>query len=503
MSVREAQLSLARFGRRSARTDDVPDSGSRTSPADPAVPDGPRPASRLLRAVVGFLLLEALLVSGRVELFHPIDFASDTSNYAAAGQRVAADHELYTLSAGDRPVPADNPPFWTVPLLSPPGAAIIWAPAALAGLTTFAIVLWWALGAAMTFAWTIFVAIRGSLGAVLLAGLLAPMTAVTAISGNLNAILMPVIVASWYLSRDAASPRRSFAGGFVVAFGAWVKLTPILILPWLVATKRWSAVLGTMVGLATFGLVGLAIAGWNAHVEFLTAGAQSATAGVTGAGPETLLLLLGVPAAIARLTPAVVAVASVLWVFTFRAKPSWAFVGAIAGVVMVTPVIRWESYSVLLAAAAPWVESRQKKFDQRKLGAAIAGAAALIVIGSMAVSMLVGSSSAGVRSSSSQTTIVRFVGPDRTSASFGYSVPPGLVGWAWVNEAGQFHGDVVVFDANCRQLFRGPVTSSAIEVDIDGAGGATVATPMPGSIPDPARLSYTSQCEQEFGPPRP
>jgi hypothetical protein len=145
--------------------------------------------SRLLRAVVGFLLIEALLISGSGELFRPAGFGTDASNYAP-GQRLVAGHEIYALSAGDRPVPADNPPYWTVPLLSPPGAALIWAPPALFGLTTLAIVLWWVLGAAMTFAWTIFVAIRGSIGAVVLAGLLAPMTAVTAISGNLNAILM-------------------------------------------------------------------------------------------------------------------------------------------------------------------------------------------------------------------------------------------------------------------------------------------------------------------------
>jgi Glycosyltransferase family 87 len=146
-----------------------------------------------------------------------------------------------------------------------------------------------------------------------------------------------MIVATWYLTRGASSRERLFAGGLVVALGARVKLTPILLLPWLIATKRWSAAVGTLVGLAALGLVGVAPAGWNAHLNFLDAGTQSATAGVTGAGPETLALLLGVPSSIARLTPAVVAVASVAWVVAFRARPGWAFVGAVAGVVLVTP----------------------------------------------------------------------------------------------------------------------------------------------------------------------
>lgn len=468
-------------------------------------PGSARPASRLLRVVVGFLLIEALLISGRDELFHPAGFGSDASNYAAAGQRLVAGHDIYSLSAGDHPVPADNPPYWTVPLLSPPGAALIWAPPAVLGLATLAIVLWWVLGAALTFAWTIFVAIRGSIGAVVLAGLLAPMTAVTAISGNLNAILMPIVVASWYLTRDASSRNRALAAGLLVGFGAWVKLTPILLLPWLIATKRWPAVFGTVVGLAALGLFGIATAGWTAHLRFLDAGTQSATAGVTGAGPETLALLLGVPAAVARLAPAVVAGASVAWVVAFRAKPGWSFAGAVVGVVMVTPVIRWESYSVLLAAAAPWVGtgSRLLKIDQRRQNAALAVAAVLILVGSTTASLLIGTSSAGIRSSLNEPLVVRFVGPDRTSASFGFNVSPGSAGLAWLDQAGQFVGDVVVFDANCRQLFRGPITSNSVDVDIDTAGEAVVTASTFQSLADRAFLPYTTRCEQELGPPRP
>jgi hypothetical protein len=225
---------------------------------------------------------------------------------------------------------------------------------------------------------------------------------------------------------------------------------------------------------------------------------------VTGAGPETLALLLGVPPQIARFTPAVVAVASISWVLTFRTRPSWAFVGAVAGVVMLTPVIRWESYSVLLAAAAPWVGSgsRMPRIDRRTQKVAAIAAGALVLVGSVAASLLVGSSSVGIHNASSEPTVVRFIGPDRTSASFGFSVSPGSVGWAWLDQAGQFHGDVVVFDAECRQLFRGPVTSSAVDVEIDNRGG-TLVTPSSGSRADGVFFSYTTQCEQELGPPRP
>ena len=64
----------------------------------------------------------------RPDLIRPADLGSDTSNYAAAGERLAQGSDLYALQAGDRPVPADNPPEWSVPILSPPAVGVLWAP---------------------------------------------------------------------------------------------------------------------------------------------------------------------------------------------------------------------------------------------------------------------------------------------------------------------------------------------------------------------------------------
>src|SRR5205823_2822366 len=54
----------------------------------------------------------------------------DAYTYLAAGQRLNAGHQLYALSPGDNPVQL-NPPYWTVPLLSPPFMAVLWRPLAL------------------------------------------------------------------------------------------------------------------------------------------------------------------------------------------------------------------------------------------------------------------------------------------------------------------------------------------------------------------------------------
>ena len=85
--------------------------------------------SRLLRFGVAIFFvgawLQTILII-RPDLVRPTDIGTDTSNYYAAGQRLADGHVLYALSPGDRPVPQDSPPFFSVPLLSPPPIAVIW-----------------------------------------------------------------------------------------------------------------------------------------------------------------------------------------------------------------------------------------------------------------------------------------------------------------------------------------------------------------------------------------
>ena len=49
--------------------------------------------------------------------------------YLAAGERLNAGHPLYALSPGDRPL-GMQPPYWTVPLLSPPPIAVLFRPLA-------------------------------------------------------------------------------------------------------------------------------------------------------------------------------------------------------------------------------------------------------------------------------------------------------------------------------------------------------------------------------------
>src|SRR4030088_3430196 len=65
----------------------------------------------------------------------------DAITYLAAGERLNAGHQLYALAPGDRWVWI-NPPFWTVPPLSPPPIAVLWRP--LAALPNeWGVGIWW------------------------------------------------------------------------------------------------------------------------------------------------------------------------------------------------------------------------------------------------------------------------------------------------------------------------------------------------------------------------
>ena len=87
---------------------------------------GPANLARLLTAIFWIGVL-AWVPTIRPDLLYPADLGSDSSNYAAAGERLALGPALYALEAGDRPVPADNPPEWSGPILSPPPVALPWA----------------------------------------------------------------------------------------------------------------------------------------------------------------------------------------------------------------------------------------------------------------------------------------------------------------------------------------------------------------------------------------
>jgi Glycosyltransferase family 87 len=463
---------------------------------------------RVVRAVALVLLAWVLyqVVTLRTDLLHPLDIGSDSWTYAAAGQRVFAGHPLYALAAGDRPVFDYNPPFWSVPILSPPGAGLLWTLPASIGLSAQAIDAWWIAGAILTLGWTTVVLVRGPLAAAVLAVAVGPLTALTALSGNLNALLMPLLVVTWYLAMTGESRRREFLAGLMVGVGAWTKLTPILLLPWFIACRRWSAVAGAIVGLGVLGLAGLVVGGWDAHVAYLSIGRQAATAGATGPGPTSLLLQLGIAPGLAALAPLGIAGSSAALMALLRDRPKWGFVVAVVAATLVLPVLRLESYSMLVAVAAPWVSLPTRKVNEAGRGRSLVAGVLVVVLvstGLLAAQGVVSTtSSISVTNRSGAPIVVRFALPDQ-SASFGFGVPAAASGSGWRDQPGGFRGDVIVFDASCRQVLRQTISAGDIDVEVGPAGQVTVTqvrsqaalSLSPGQV-----LSFTSECGDELGP---
>jgi hypothetical protein len=98
---------------------------------------------RRFYSLVAFGLVLGLYVAVQATYFGRGFVPGDAFTYLAAGERLNAGHMLYALSPGDRPVDL-NPPYWTVPLLSPPPIAVLFRAFAALPPDTGAYA-WWAL----------------------------------------------------------------------------------------------------------------------------------------------------------------------------------------------------------------------------------------------------------------------------------------------------------------------------------------------------------------------
>lgn len=200
--------------------------------------------------VVAFIVLLSLIA-----VWGP----NDSIVYLAGDQRLNAGHPLYALSPGDMPIGL-NPPYWTVPLLTPPLIAVIWRPLALLDPVLVETV-WWVAMAVVT-ASSVALLYRRAFIATGLAMLpLAIPVAVLAMSGNIDALrLAGSLAILWLVQRD----RDGLAGG-VAGFLVVLKLTPLPLVWWLLLIGRPRALVAAM-GVAVACLaIAPAGAGVDAH----------------------------------------------------------------------------------------------------------------------------------------------------------------------------------------------------------------------------------------------
>jgi hypothetical protein len=309
--------------------------------------------TRLLRfAFAGFWLFQVLVVisGARKDLLHPTDLGSDSSNYVAAAERLVAGHDLYALQPGDRPAPLDNSPEWTVPILSPPTAPTVlaWTVLLPDGIRLYPT---WALGLAGTVA-------AGFLAAALapplfllvatqyLAGL-----ALTAWSGNVNALIAPMLIAIWW---GARAPGRwpAVLAGVLVALAVAIKIGPLVVALWLLAQRRRDATIAMVAAGGVIAAATLALAGPGSVTRYLGI-ARDAAAMPAELSLPGILTRQGLPPDLAAAAlPAALIVAAVI-VVAWPRRPE-AFLLAVLGSIFATTVVRLETIGVFVAAGAAW-----------------------------------------------------------------------------------------------------------------------------------------------------
>jgi hypothetical protein len=282
-----------------------------------------RPTIRLFGAGIG--LVAAVAVFGGITWWVTNGFlAGDTLTYWMAGHRLNVGHALYSFLP-------DDPWLFGIrgyALYSPPLIAVPWV--LLAGMSGNAgMILWWV---AMAFcaAWSVSAVLLGTRGwgGLLVLPLTLSLTVLVGI-GNVDAAILSGLISAWML-RD--HPR---ALGILVAILVSIKLTPAVLVIWLMATRRWRA-------LAWCAGAGLALAAMTAAVL----------------GPAIFADYLGVIGGVGGSHPAALAViaAGLVAILFLGRHGRVAFAMAVVLIPFGSPVAAAHTWSLLLAALSPAIQ---------------------------------------------------------------------------------------------------------------------------------------------------
>jgi Glycosyltransferase family 87 len=284
----------------------------------------------------------AIIVATFVHFLAQGYVAWDAPTYLAAGERLNAGHNLYALGPGDRAVYID-PPFWTVPLLSPPPIAVLWRPIALLGNT--GILIWWGVCIASIVGSVVAVCVRAPrIGGPAVLVLAVPLAWELG-TANVNGLLFAGFIAVWLLSRAG----RDQAAGVVVAVMASLKVWPALFVLWFIARRRGTAVSAFVLAATAIAIGSVLFAGLGSNLMYLQIGAAIKPSPGSIAG---WLLSAGIDIPWIGYVIAVVAVAAVV---AFRRYAGITFTITVAAIVLASPAVYINSFALLFTALAPVV----------------------------------------------------------------------------------------------------------------------------------------------------
>jgi alpha-1,2-mannosyltransferase len=302
---------------------------------------------RRFYSLAALALVLGLYVAVQATYFGRGFIPGDAFTYLAAGERLNAGHLLYALSPGDRPVDL-NPPYWTVPLLSPPPIAVVFRPFAALPPDTGAYA-WWAL---QLVALAISLVMLGRRKPLLTAGAMLLLLIPTVYEigvGNLNSMVLLGLILTWRWATRGPEP----AAGVVAALLTVVKLTPAALGWWLIVTRKWRAVAAAVVT----GIVALAIsvlgAGLDTHLEYLRILRDPASMSPSALSLAGMAAYVGVPTGIANLLPTAAIAIGLVTIFLLRNRPAWAFGATVLVMIYGSPAVSINWYVLLYALIAP------------------------------------------------------------------------------------------------------------------------------------------------------
>jgi alpha-1,2-mannosyltransferase len=305
-----------------------------------------------LAALVFTGMLILLVIGIRPDYLHPSELGTETSTYYGAAQRLISGHDLYVLQPGDRPMPI-WPPFWTVPLVGPPTTALLWLPL-LVLPPAIACYAWWLAALVSTIVVYVRVALGGPLPIALAVLALTFSVTITALSGNVNGLLIDGLSAVWFLARRPSSTRGEIAIGLIIAIAAAVKIGPAVFGLWLLGQRRWTAVGATIAWGLVIGVATLLAVGLDTVTGYLALARDTAAGGMTAYSAGGILEALGAPHEVAVAAPFGLIVLTAALALGLRAHPRASFAAVAIGATFAVPVVRLESVAFLLVAMIPW-----------------------------------------------------------------------------------------------------------------------------------------------------
>lgn len=270
----------------------------------------------------------------------------DTHNYILAGLRLNAGHPLYGYGPGDEHIlPISSGADY--PLFSPPLLGVVFR--AIVLLPGNGQYIWW-LSMDVLEVVAIIALVRR---APLVTGLvLIPLSISTGMAmevGNVDCLVLPGLLLSWYWLLHGHDDRAALAIGLLAS----LKLTPAILVWWLFVTgRRRAAGIATGCGIV-LALVAMLGSEPTIFLKFYEVTMANLTAPMKDIGPPAIARALGLPAVVAAWLPRAILFGGVVLMWATRRRPAVAWATGALLMWLASPVVALHTPALALVALAP------------------------------------------------------------------------------------------------------------------------------------------------------